>query len=580
MNYCEKLNEYIDMLSCTAKEISEASGLSSATLSRYRSGERIPEINSDAFNSICKAIAVLSQNKHIDETITENSVAESFLECSDIIASDKEQLRQKLNMMISAMNINITKLCRYTNYETSAMFRIRSGSRNPSDPAKFAADIANFVAREMSSDSDKETAAKLIGCTVDEFADTSVYFERIREWLIVGQARPTDDVEQFLEKLDEFDLNEYIKAIHFDELKVPSVPFQLPSSKSYFGLKDMMTSELDFLKATVLSKSIEPVIMYSDMPMEEMSKDPEFPKKWMFGMAMMLKKGLHLNQIHNLDRSFEDMMLGLESWIPMYMTGQISPYYLKNVQNNVFLHFLKVSGTAALSGEAIADCHSDGKYYFTNNKSEVAYYKKRANELLSHALPLMEIYRAENAEQFNAFLLNDSHTSGKRRNILSAPPLYTMDKEYLRRFLQIHAVPQSDMQKILGYADAQISIVAEILKNDTVEDEIPIISQEEFERYPIALSLSGAFYENDINYTYGEYLEHIRQTEEFANNHPNYHLKQTSACTFRNLQIKIHEGKWAMVSKSKSPAIHFAIRHPKLRGAIERFVPPMVEREE
>ena len=64
-------------------------------------------------------------------------------------------------------------------------------------------------------------------------------------------------------------MNEYIKAIHFDELKVPSVPFQLPSSKSYFGLKDMMTSELDFLKATVLSKSMEPVIMYSDMPMGE-----------------------------------------------------------------------------------------------------------------------------------------------------------------------------------------------------------------------------------------------------------------------------------------------------------------------
>ncbi len=53
-------------------------------------------------------------------------------------------------------------------------------------------------------------------------------------------------------------------------------------------------------------------------------------------MAMMLKKGLHLNQIHNLDRSFEDMMLGLESWIPMYMTGQISPYYLKNALGGPF----------------------------------------------------------------------------------------------------------------------------------------------------------------------------------------------------------------------------------------------------
>ena len=88
------------------------------------------------------------------------------------------------------------------------------------------------------------------------------------------------------------------------------MPFQLPTSKTYFGLKEMMESELDFPKATVLSKSMEPVIMYSDMP-------------------MMLKKGLHLNQIHNLDRSFEDMMLGLESWIPMYMTGRLPPIILK-----------------------------------------------------------------------------------------------------------------------------------------------------------------------------------------------------------------------------------------------------------
>ena len=53
-----------------------------------------------------------------------------------------------------------------------------------------------------------------------------------------------------------------------------------------------------------------------------MAKDPDFPKKWIYSMALMLKKGLHLHQIHNIDRSFEEMMLGLESWIPMYMTGK------------------------------------------------------------------------------------------------------------------------------------------------------------------------------------------------------------------------------------------------------------------
>ena len=183
-------------------------------------------------------------------------------------------------------------------------------------------------------------------------------------------------ISTFLSKIDDFDLNEYIKAIHFDEMKVPTVPFQIPSSRTCFGLKEMMEAELDFMKATVLSKSMEPVTMYSDMPLEEMAKDPEFPKKWMFGLAMMLKKGLHLNMIHNIDRPFAEMMLGLESWIPMYMTGQISPYYLRGVQNNVFLHFLKVSDAAALSGEAISDHQADGKYYLTKSRKEISYYKK------------------------------------------------------------------------------------------------------------------------------------------------------------------------------------------------------------
>lgn len=58
--------------------------------------------------------------------------------------------------------------------------------------------------------------------------------------------------------------------------------YRIPS-KSYFGLKQMMESELDFLKATVLSKSDEPVIMYSDMPMSEMAKGPNFPKNGYLG---------------------------------------------------------------------------------------------------------------------------------------------------------------------------------------------------------------------------------------------------------------------------------------------------------
>lgn len=32
-----------------------------------------------------------------------------------------------------------------------------------------------------------------------------------------------------------------------------------------------------------------------------------------------------------------------------------------------------------------------------------------------------------------------------------------------------------------------------------------------------------------------------------------------------------------MISKANSPSIHFVIHHPKLRNAIENFIPPIVE---
>ena len=97
------------------------------------------------------------------------------------------------------------------------------------------------------------------------------------------------------------------------------------------------------------------------------------------------------------------------------------------------------------------------------------------------------------------------------------------------------------------------------------QSNAPHITPEEFERYPICLSLSGMFCEKEIFCTYEQYEEHI--------------LNQTSAHTFRNLQIYIHEGKWAMVSKNKAPVIHCVIHHPKLREAIESFIPPLVEKD-
>lgn len=576
MRFCEQLNEYMTWLDCRGKDLAEAAGLSAPSLSRYRTGERTPSRDSAALSSLCTALADLAREKGAKD-MGEETLREAFLRCEEYAGTDKRMLRENFNALIDVMDVSVAKLCRYTNYDSSTIFRFRSGARQPAEPERFAAAVASYLSREMDTEQQRQVAAELLGCPAGELADRAAYCRRVQEWLLGSHPPRENTVSRFLTKLDEFDLNEYIRSIHFDELKAPTVPFQLPARCTYTGLRQMMDSELDFMKAAVLSRSMEPVFMYSDMPMTEMAKDAEFPKKWMFGMAMLLKKGLKLQIIHNIDRSLPEMMLGLESFIPMYMTGQIEPYYFKTPQGGVFLHFLRVSGTAALSGEAVAGHHSEGKYYLTNNRAEVAYYRRRADALLENAKPLMDIYREDGAARLNAFLLADSRTPGKRRNILSAPPLYTAEPAFLDGILARNGVPDDERERIAVFAKSRREQAEAILRENDMRMELPRLTEESFGQYPVTLSLSGLFFGREIPYTYEEYLAHIEQTERFAEEHPRCRLELTSGGAFRNLQITMHEGQWAMVSKEKSPAIHFVIRHAKLRTAIENFVPPVVE---
>lgn len=576
MSFAEILNRYITQLDCSAKDLAAASGLSSAVISRYRSGERQPELNSTQVEKLIAGITVLADEKHISD-ITRGSVLSSFELALHTVQYDYSALVNNLNTIISLLEISNTELSRSLNFDASFLSRIRSGQRRPADTDAFINGVCRFIVRRCTGAKELSIIADLTETDVSRIAADSVRLKELSQWLSSGRTEPQDYMDDFLKTLDAFDLDEYIRSIHFDELKVPTMPFRLPTSKRYYGIEEMKQGELDFFKSTVLSKSTEPVFMCSDMPMEDMAEDIEFGKKWMFAIAMSLKKGLHLNIIHNLDRPLKEMMLGLQSWIPIYMTGQVSPYYLKGVQNNVYCHFNYVSGTVALTGECINGYHNKGKYYLTNNKDDVAYYREKSSEILSKAAPLMRIYRKNNETAFNAFLKNDVMTGGDRHNVLSSLPLYTISDELLSNILKRNFLFDIDGEKVLAAVKQQKHFIETLLQDNSLFDEIPEISKEEFKEHPMSVSLSGIFYDKEITYTYDEYLEHLDLTRRFAESHQNYNMKPDKGQAFRNIQITMRENKWVMISKNKAPVIHFVIHHPKMVEAFNNFTAPVFE---
>ena len=578
MTFSEQLNAYISELNCTAKELTDVSGLSASVLSRYRTGSRVPTTDSEQFMQLVQGIATIANERGYSE-FTVEKIQKTLEDCLQDATFPYELFQINFDTLLTSLSINVADLSHFLNFDSSYISRIRNGQRRPSNPQDFAQNVSKYIAGHC-SESDKVTIAKLVHCTTDEINNDSLCRDKIIHWLLNEQIEKKDVVLPFLSKLDEFDLNEFIRSIHFDELKVPSVPFQLPTSKNYYGIDEMCEGTLDFFKATVLSKSKEDLIANDDTPMADKANGTDFMKKYIFAVALTLKKGLHIHFIHNINRPFEEMMMGLEGWIPMYMTGQISPYYLKDVHNKLFGHFLYSSGAAALSGECIMDYHQNGKMYLTKNKTEMSYYRQRALDILSKASPLMDIYRIESKDAFYSFVERDIVTPGNRRSILSALPIHTLSEELLLQILNHNHIEEADKKRILDFAKKQRQLYENILSNRQIIDEIPVISEMEFLEQPMLLPLSEIFYEKDIVYTYAEYLEHMEQTITYSQNNSNYTVKQNSRYPFKNIQIRILEGEWVVISKNKTPAIHFVIHNPQLRNALENMVIPVYDKDD
>ena len=81
MEFNQRLNEYIEELQCSAKDLAESSGLSATVVSRYRSGERVPAVDSEQLKKLAAGIEDIANSKGMHELDRESV----FQELSDAL---------------------------------------------------------------------------------------------------------------------------------------------------------------------------------------------------------------------------------------------------------------------------------------------------------------------------------------------------------------------------------------------------------------------------------------------------------------------------------------------------------------
>ena len=182
MDFKDTLNEYITLLDCTAKVLAKSAGLSAATISRYRSGERIPD--SEQLTALVNGIVILAEQRGIVNLSAESVKSTLLPLCSATQNIKFEKLRYNFVTLLTALPVSVSELSRSINYDASHISRIRNGQRQPADPQKFAADISKFIVRRYTNETELSIVAELIDCSSKDIADESVQAESTPQRII------------------------------------------------------------------------------------------------------------------------------------------------------------------------------------------------------------------------------------------------------------------------------------------------------------------------------------------------------------------------------------------------------------
>lgn len=434
MDFYKELINYMNLLNCNTKDICEISGITYSMVNRYINGKRTPKEDGKNFNKLVDAIYQISKQKNID--LSKESIYNTLKKAitGNTFQIDFDMFIDNLNKLQEELSITTVDLSRAIGYDSSFVSRIKNKERKPADIENFIDKIRTYIIKVVSQNEQKKyNLANLFNCKEKDLQDIDNFKEIFSEWLCSKHIEnKSDNVYDFLNKLDNFDLNDYIGR-DFSKVKVPTSPVIFQSSKTYMGIKGRKQAEGEFLKTTLISKSEEPIFFYSDLPISEAGNDEEFKEKWVYAMTKLLKKGLHLNMVHNLNRPINEMLLGLENWIPVYMTGSISPYYFKTQPSNFFNCSLCTSGSVALSSECIKYNERKSLFYLTTKKEEVKFRQEQAKIMLSKATPLMDIYKEADKDAFDDFMNKEKNDNIKKieKDIFKNIDFYINDDKWV-----------------------------------------------------------------------------------------------------------------------------------------------------
>ncbi len=418
----------MNFIGISGRELAEYAGINPSIISRLKTGERNPDYSSTTTTKIINGFSIWCSEKEMEHQITEflksqnilienNNIRtgmlrylynDNLLEYTDKKAFKKsrkpsgssasyennsEHFSNRLRKVMSLAKLSNIQLSRAINVDPSYISRFRNGKRVPGINSKLMEPMCLEIFEKINIQGNSDKLAELMNITPDTAANKDFFYIAFKEYLTVNNSN-RDSIFHFLQTIDSaIPMN---PDIYPSYKEVADFSILEDTDESYFGNEGFRRAVERFL-LTVLEKDIPEIYIYSDEDMTWMIQDENYYKKWVILMTEIIKKGTKIKIIHNIDRSITEMINGIESWLPLYMIGNIQPYYLDTKNGNRFTHTIIIApGECSIASCNIKGIEELGMYYFKTDKSTVNKVTDGFIKLINSGNPLARFIQGEN----------------------------------------------------------------------------------------------------------------------------------------------------------------------------------------
>jgi hypothetical protein len=172
------------------------------------------------------------------------------------------------------------------------------------------------------------------------------------------------------------------------------------ATQLFFGNVGKRDAVITFLEDLVQSCKAHTLLLFSDEDMFWLYEDKTFVRTWMLLMRQLIGQGSRIRIIHSIGRSAGDMWEAIRSWMPLYATGAVEPWFCPRLRDGIFKRTEFIAqGHSAVFGSSVPGQTDEPLNMLIRDRDTAEAMQREYEAFLKLCKPLMDIVRPDKAEE-------------------------------------------------------------------------------------------------------------------------------------------------------------------------------------